>query len=91
MKNFENSLRFEFDLPGYKRENIKVEFEGNSLIISASRNYESEDIEKGFFREEKRKSSFFYESTLPENMDRKNIQVEFKAGILKIEIPKTNA
>ena len=88
MKNHSDSVEFEFDLPAYKRKDIKVEFEGNEIVISASKEYESKDTHGDFYRAYKQKGTFGYRSTLPDNINMKKMEVSFENGVLKVKIPK---
>ncbi len=75
----------ELELAGVKKENIKLDIEDNVLSITAERK-ESEN-------KYNRKQTFYgkYEKsfTLPESVDKDNIQAAFENGILKLNIPKT--
>ena len=74
----------ELALAGVKKEDIKLNLEDNVLSISAERK-ESEN-------KYNRKQTFYgkYEKsfTLPESVDKENIQASFEDGILKLGIPK---
>lgn len=75
----------ELALAGVKKEDIKMNLEDDVLSISAERK-ESEN-------KYNRKQTFYgkYEKsfTLPESVDKENIQAAFEDGILKLSIPKT--
>lgn len=75
----------ELALAGVKKEDIKMNLENDVLSISAERK-ESEN-------KYNRKQTFYgkYEKsfTLPESVDKENIQAAFEDGILKLSIPKT--
>ncbi len=88
MKNNEDSIVFEFELPGFNLEDVKVSFEGNSIVISASKKREDTEEEENFKRFEKSENSFYYESTLPKNLNTEAANVNLDDGILTISIPK---
>ena len=75
----------ELALAGVKKEDIKMNLEDDVLSICAERK-ESEN-------KYNRKQTFYgkYEKsfTLPESVDKENIQAAFEDGILKLSIPKT--
>lgn len=81
----------EIEMPGLKKQDIKVNINDNVLEISAEKNQEtkSEDKKKGFFRLERNYSGYCRNFRLPKNVDEKNINAEYKDGILKVTIPKT--
>lgn len=78
------------DLPGYKKENIKISIENGYLTVSAKTNKDDEHTEnhgkiirkERFFGECKR--SFYVGDEISEN----DIKAAFKEGTLKISIPK---
>ena len=81
----ENDYLLEFMLPGFKKENIKLDLkENNYLSIEAER--------KEIYDNYNKKGSFFgkYSETikLPENINTNKINAEFKNGVLKLTLPK---
>jgi len=88
MKNNKSDVTFEFELPGFELEDVKVSFEGNSIVINASKKREETEEEENFKRFEKSERSFYYESTLPENLNVGAAKVNLNDGVLNIIIPK---
>ena len=75
------------DIPGFDKENIKVECENGYLTISAQKNEEENDEGKNYIRRERRSGSFsrsFYVG----DIDSEKIDAEFKKGTLKVVVPK---
>lgn len=87
MKNNSKEVVFEFHLPGFKKENIKIKLTKNSIAIKAEKKLEKGIQKKDFFHKEKTNENFNYSTTLPE-INPKKAKIEFKKGILKITIPK---
>jgi HSP20 family protein len=84
-----NQYILKFDVPGVKKENIKIELEGNRLMVSGERKEEKkEEGEKRYFSET-RYGHFTRTFTLPEQVDPKKVKADFKEGVLKVEVPKT--
>lgn len=80
------------DLPGAKKEDIKVSVKGNYLAISASRITEEKTEEGNVYREKERKSGFIKRNILlPGYVDRDGINAEFVDGVLSISLPKRKA
>lgn len=77
------------DLPGTKREDIKVTVENGALTISGERKSEREEKGKKYHRIERSFGSFQRTFTLPEGTDDKNLHAEFKDGVLHVHLPKT--
>lgn len=88
IKDKKDKYEIKIDLPGYDKENIKVQLKDGNLLVSASTNNENNEDEENFVRRER----FFGECSrsfyVGEEIEEKDINAEFKNGILKIEIPK---
>ena len=78
----------EAQLPGIKKEDIKIEVENGKLFLSAENCKENEIKEDNYYRKEIVKGKFVRSFLLPESVDKDNLKADFKEGILKIEIPK---
>lgn len=77
------------DLPGLKKEDIKIEIQDNMLTLKGEKKLEEEKKDKNYRLCERYHGEFVRTFTLPENIDRDRIVAEFKDGVLKLEIPKT--
>ena len=75
------------EVPGFKKEDIKIEFENGYLKIIAE-NSQEENEDKKYLRKERtsmtRCERSFYFGELNEDL----IKAEFKDGILNISVPK---
>ena len=76
------------DLPGMKQEDVAIEFNDGTLMISGERKAEYERKEKGFFRLERSFGKFSRSLTLPEGVDPERIEASFHDGVLDVKIPK---
>ncbi len=83
----DNKYHIEMDIPGYKKEDIKIKFENNYLNISAQKNSEEDNKDKKYIRRE-RNYSKFERSIYLGDADENNIEAEYKDGILNIIISK---
>jgi len=79
------------ELPGIRKEDIKVTVEHHVLIISGERRFEQEEKGKKFHRIECNYGSFERTFSLPENVDTENVQAEHKDGVLLVHLAKTEA
>lgn len=88
----EKAFNIELSVPGFNKEDIKIEIEKNILKISAQSemNKEEKDENQRILRQEFRKSSFSRSFTIPENIDTENISATQQDGILEITLPKMN-
>jgi HSP20 family protein len=75
------------DLPGLKKEDVRVEIQDNALILEGERRQESEQKEEGFYRSERTYGRFYRAIPLPEGVDPDKAQAHFKDGVLEIDIP----
>lgn len=77
------------DLPGLKKEDIKIEIENNMLTLRGEKKIEGEKKDKNYRVCERYYGEFVRTFALPENVNTDGIVAEFKDGVLKLEIPKT--
>ena len=77
------------EIPGVNKEDIKVGVQDDVLTISGHRKYEKEEKDKKFHRIERAYGSFARSFTLPEDSDGEKVAAEFKDGMLKVHLPKT--
>jgi HSP20 family protein len=78
------------NLPGVKKEGLKINVNDRVLTVSAT--VEAEKIEEGkrwALRIERSTNSFTRSFSLPENVDAASIKAELKDGVLNIRIDKT--
>jgi HSP20 family protein len=76
------------ELPGLKREDVKVTLENNVLTVEGERKHESETKGEKSHRIERYYGGFCRRFSLPENTDPEAIRAECKDGLLNVHIPK---
>ena len=76
------------ELPGVKREDVKVTQDDGVLTIEGERKYEMSEKADKTHRTERFFGSFTRSFALPDNADVKNIRAETKDGVLNVHIPK---
>jgi HSP20 family protein len=76
------------ELPGVKREDVKVLHDDGVLTIEGERKYEKEDKNEKSHRIERFFGSFTRSFVLPDNADATNIRAETRDGVLNVHIPK---
>jgi len=88
----DKEFRVELSVPGFDKNDFKVEVEKNMLTVSASKESKTEEKDENekMLRREFYSSSFSRSFVLPENIDTENIGAEQKDGVLKISLPKMN-
>lgn len=81
------------DMPGMKQEDVKVEVDDGVLKISGIRNseHEEKDEAKKFHYYERSYGAFERRFMLPKDTDSEKIDAKYENGVLKVDIPKTEA
>ncbi len=77
------------ELPEVKKEDVKLTAHDDVLTITGERKYEKEEKGKKYHRVERAYGSFERSFTLPEDADAGKIAAEFKDGVLKVHLPKS--
>jgi HSP20 family protein len=70
--------------PGLKKDNFKIDMEGNMLTVSSEKEETKEGKNTKFNRKEYSCSSFSRSFTLPCEINRKKIEAKYEDGVLKI-------
>lgn len=83
------NLYVEADIPGVDKKDVKVSVVGDVLTISGEKKKESRDENKNYYRLERTSGSFSRSFTLPSEIHTDKIGAEFKEGVLRITLPKT--
>ena len=79
----------EASIAGFNKEDIKIETEDGSIIITASKEEnEEENNGKKYLRRERHFSSKYQRAFYLGDIDEENIKANFNNGILKITVPK---
>ena len=84
----DKQIMIDVDLPGIDEKDLKVEMEGNSLIISGRREQTEKEETANYIRQERWYGEFYRSFTLPESADLDKIEARYNNGILQITIPK---
>ncbi|MGZ4987793.1 MAG: Hsp20/alpha crystallin family protein [Limisphaerales bacterium] len=77
------------DLPEVKKEDVKVSVENGALSITGERKLEKEEKDKKYHRVERAYGKFVRTFTLPEGADGTKVAADFKDGVLKVHLPKS--
>ena len=77
-----------FAVPGMKKNDFKIDIDGNMIKVSAEVEEKKEERKEEFTREEYNFSSFTRTFTLPEEVNREKIEAMYTDGILKLVLPK---
>lgn len=89
IKERKHSYQIEIDLPGFNKDDIKIDVTDGYLTINAkTSNEKKDDHEEKYVRRERyfgECSRTFY---VGDNVEAENIKASFKNGILILEVPK---
>jgi HSP20 family protein len=85
----EKNIYLEAELPGVKKENMKIKLEDNKLTISGEKkNVNDSDKGKRFFNRERLFGTFEKVFTIQADIKQDNIRAEFENGVLSVTIEK---
>jgi HSP20 family protein len=76
------------NLPGYKKENIKISVHDNQLLIEANASEQKEEKKGTVYRCERYSGSYRRNLILPDNTDFARIAAKMEDGVLRLIIPK---
>ncbi|KAJ7542242.1 hypothetical protein O6H91_10G096900 [Diphasiastrum complanatum] len=80
---------FKADLPGLKKEEVKVQVEdGRTLQISGERKKEEVEKTDKWHRVERTQGSFLRRFRLPENAKLEEVKAKVEDGVLTVTVPK---
>jgi len=85
----DKEIKISAELPGMDEKDIDVTISRDSLTIKGEKQEESEDKGKDYYRCERRYGSFHRVIPLSSEVDESKAEAEFKKGVLKIRLPKT--
>jgi len=75
------------DLPGMKKEDVKVEVTDGHLAISGERKRETEEKKDNIYRREREYGSFYRAVPLPEGVKIEDVKASFSDGVLEVSVP----
>lgn len=82
------NIEVKAELPGMKKEDIKVTVKDNVLSLSGERKQEKETKEKTYHRIERYYGSFCRNIQLPESVEADKVKATYENGVLSIVLPK---
>jgi HSP20 family protein len=83
----DNRLVTRVDLPGMKKEDVKVEVADGHLALSGERKREREEKKENFYRSEREYGSFYRAVPLPEGVKLEDVKATFADGVLEVSVP----
>ncbi|MGK5086470.1 Hsp20/alpha crystallin family protein [Bdellovibrionota bacterium FG-2] len=80
-----------FDVPGVKKDDIKIELLDNELCVYGERKEEREEKGKSRYEMERYHGEFSRSFTLPKGIKPEQVETEFMDGVLRIAVPRLEA
>jgi HSP20 family protein len=74
--------------PGLKKDDFRIDVEGNILTISSEREETKEEKEEKYTRKEYGYSSFSRSFTLPDDVKEEAIEATYENGVLNLRLPR---
>ncbi len=87
----EKNVYVEAELPGMKKEDIKITLQDNILTLKGEKNKVEEKKEKNYYRSERSYGSFQRSFTLPVEVDSEKVNAKFENGALTLTLEKLQA
>ena len=90
VKVVDDNYELDIDVPGYNKEDIKLELERGYLTVTAEQSKDLDESDKKYIRRERyygKCSRTFY---VGDNVTEEDIKANYKNGILSITVPKVS-
>ena len=88
LKEKDGKYMLEIDVPGYDKEDIKIELQDGYLTVSAEKNEEKEDKHAKYLKRERFTGMCSRSYYVGDNLKEEDKKANFKNGILTIGFPK---
>ena len=85
----EENIVIKAELPGVDKNDIVVDVKGRVLTLKGERSTDNAMKEDNYYRQERSYGKFERAFALPVEVDPDKIKADYKDGVLKIDIPKT--
>jgi HSP20 family protein len=85
----DNEYLIKAELPEVKKDDVKVTVQDEVLTITGERTFEKEEKGRKYHRVERAYGRFARSFSLPEDADGNAVAAEFKDGVLKVHLPKS--
>ncbi len=86
----DNKYVMKMDIPGVKKEDVKISYSNGEIRISGERKHEEEKKDAKYHRVERTFGKYYRSFLLPDHIKEDKIEAEFKDGQLTITVPKAD-
>jgi len=89
VKETKDHYLISFDMPGVKKDDIKIEVQNNRLVIAGERRHEAQDeSNEATIRHERSYGRFERTFDLPTTVNTEKIEAQYEDGVLNLALPK---
>ncbi|MBO4498008.1 MAG: Hsp20/alpha crystallin family protein [Lachnospiraceae bacterium] len=90
VQEVEDGYEVDIDLPGFKKDEIKLSLDNGYLSVSASKSLDNDkkDRKGKLIRQERYAGSMARSFFVGDNVTEENIKAKFEDGVLKLHVPK---
>lgn len=90
VRETDDSYELDIDLPGFKKDEVKVDLKNGYMTISAAKSLDKESEKKNerYIRRERYSGQMTRSFYVGEEIEPKDVSAKFEDGILKVSIPK---
>ena len=79
----------EIDIPGFKKEDIDIEYDNDYLTVKVEKKeFDEDDVEKEYIKKERSMYEQYERSFYIGSIDENKIKAKLENGLLKLNIPK---
>ena len=89
VRETDTTYEVDVDLPGFKKEDINVNYENGYLTISTSKGLDEKDKDGRYIRQERYVGNMtrsFYLGDIP----KEDIKAKYEGGVLRLSVPKSD-
>lgn len=83
-----NEYKVSLAAPGIKKEDFKIDVDGNMLTISAEKEEKTEEKEDKYTRREFNYTTFSRSFTMPDDVQFDKVDARYVDGVLELMLPK---
>ena len=93
VKDAGDHFELDMDLPGFKKEDVKLQLKDGVLKVSASTKRENDEKDENgkYIRRERFQGTCERSFYVGENLTEEDIKARFADGVLKVNVPKKEA
>ena len=84
----DGKYHIEMDVPGFQKNEIKIECNKGNIVITAEKTAEEKDEHKKYIRKERFYGTVSRSFYVGDEVKKEDIKAKFENGVLKLNIPK---